>query len=234
MADSRMKGRVKGLLAGPPSDRLIPKQTAPNPPILPDRMPALADPEAQRQALQVLTLAQRTADDHVAAAQRQAETVRADARTAAEQIVRDAQEHAEHAMQETDQVVSQARLTAEQIIDDAQAEADNVGHGADKVLADAQAMAAQTINGAQAAAADLEREAKQRYEEAIGGLAEERAILQQQIDGLQQEIDALEQFDREYRTRLRVFMHSQLRALDEDEGSPPADLPAAIRATTTD
>jgi len=214
-----MKGRVKGLLAGSPADPdprdadlplgpRIPPQMMPPDYAMSPHPSGMADSEAERQALQVLMLARRTADEHVALANRQADAVRADARAAAEQIVREAQDAAERARREADRALSEAQQQANQIVHDAQAAANDLRNEADKERANARAAAVQTVDAAKAHAADLEREAEQRYEAAIGGLAEERAALQQ-------EIEALHQFDREYRTKLRVFMHSQLRALDE-------------------
>src|SRR5918912_1324279 len=49
----------------------------------------------QQQALQMLALAQRTAEDHIASAHSQADKIEADARVTAEQIVRDAQSQAD-------------------------------------------------------------------------------------------------------------------------------------------
>src|SRR5918993_1083629 len=174
-----MKGRVRGLFSGPSPENE-----------LPDQMPDPTDPDA-RQALQVLMLAQRTADDHVATAQHQAERIRADARATAEQIARDAQAHADDARRESD-----------------------------KALAEAQARAEQRVQEAQAHAEGLEREAEQRYEDAVGGLAAKREALQRQIEELQQ-------FDREYRERLRTFMEGQLRELGVNEpASSKGEAPA--------
>src|SRR6266511_1487428 len=133
VTDSRMKGRVKGLLGGTSRDHEVLDQTR-----------ILSDPGARRQALQVLALAQRTADEHVAAAQHQADNIRSDARANADA---------------------------------------------------------------------LEREANQRYQDAVGGLAAKRAALQQQTEALQKS-------DRDYRSRLRTFMQSQLRALGVNEPPP--------------
>lgn len=202
MADSRMKGRVKGLFASTSAEAELLDQTH-----------ALADPEAQRQALQVLVLAQRTADEHVAVARHQADKIRADALATAEQITREAQAHADGARREAGQALADARATADQIRRDAKAHADGARRDAEKVLSDARARAEEIAKSAQAAADDLEREAQQRYQDAVGGLAAKRADLQQQIE-------ALQQFDRDYRARLRLFMQRQLSALGEDE--PPA------------
>lgn len=237
MAEGRMKGRVKGLLAGhPDADPRTDADLPPGPRIPPQMLPpdhamasgprgssaGMADSDAERQALQVLMLARRTADEHVALANRQADAVRADARAAAEQIVREAQDAAERSRRDAERALSEAQTRANQIVHDAQAVADDLRNEAEQERADAHAAAGQTIDAAKAHAADLEREAEERYEEAIGGLAEERAALQQ-------EIEALHQFDREYRTRLRVFMHNQLRALDEGEPAT-GDLPMAADA----
>jgi len=173
VTDSR-KGRVKGLFAGTSPDHELPEQAH-----------GLPEPAAQHQALQVLVLAQRTADEHVAGAQHQADKVRAEARAMAERIVRDAQTHA-----------------------------DGVRRDADKILNDARARAEETARDAQAKADGLDREAQQRYQDVVGSLAAKRAALQQQIE-------ALQRFDRDYRAELRTFMQGQLRALGADE--PPSN-----------
>jgi cell division septum initiation protein DivIVA len=198
-----MKGRVKGLLGGAasPDDGLL------------DQMHDHPDPEAQR-ALQVLILAQRTADEHTATAHHQADNIRADARATAEQIVRDAQAHADNARREAAKALADARAMAEQIVRDAQAHGEGARRDSEKILSDARARAQEIAKDAQAAAAGLEREAQQRYDDVVGSLATKRDVLQEQIDGLQQ-------FDRDYRSRLRKFMHSQLRALGADD--PPSD-----------
>ena len=182
MADSRIKGRVRGLLGGPPPDDMYQHR---EPPV--DLTPGLPDPDAQRKALQVLTLAQRTADEHVASAQHQADNIRAAAQASAEQVARDAHAHAEHARQDADKTVADARAAAEQIAKDAQASADG-----------------------------LQREAQRQYDEVVGSLETKRTALQQQIE-------ALQEFDRDYRSRLRTFMRGQLDALGEEE--PPSRRP---------
>lgn len=210
-----MKGRVKGLLAGAPSDDMA----------LDDMHDAL-DPDAQRQALQVLILAQRTADDHVAGAQHQAGSIRSDARAAAEQIVRDAQGHADGARQDASKALSDARATAEQIVREAQAQADSTRREADKVLSDARAGAAEIVKDAQANAAELERDAQQRYDDVVGSLEGKRVALREQIE-------ALQQFDRDYRSRLAAFMQSQLRTLGAAMPVLDAEIPPPNSLTAT-
>jgi cell division septum initiation protein DivIVA len=206
VTDSRMKDRVKGLLAG----------TSPDNPAA-EHIEVHSDPSAPRQALQVLTLAQRTAEEHVAGAHQQADKIQADAQAAAEQIVRDAQAHAHNVRREADKVLSDARAAAEKAAQDAQAHADETRQSAEKILADARAAAQATAAEAQANADELKLLAEQRYQDVVGSLAGKREALQRQIE-------ALEQFDREYRARLTTFMQGQLRALWVDEPHVNAEI----------
>ena len=210
MTDSWMKGRVKGLHRETFPD----EERATDPPGA-----AQAEPPEQtnthpsrdvQQALQMLTLAQRTAEEHVASAHRQADQIHADARATAEQIVRDAQAQADAVRRQTDKALSDATARAAQIAKDAEAHADIARRDGDKIVSDARAQAAEIAKDAQASADGLKRQAQQRYEEMVGNLAAKREALQQQIE-------ALQEFDRDYRARLLTFMQAQLRALWVDE-----------------
>ena len=227
MSDSGMKGRVKGLLAGtaPAPREPVDQSEAPPPPTA-----GMSDPHAQQRALQVLTLAQRTADEHVASAHRQADKICADARATAEQIVRDAEAHAQGLQREADKTLSEARAKAGQVGRDAQTHADSTRRDADKVLAEARTQAEEIGKDAQANADELKHQAQQRYQDVVGSLAARREALQQQIE-------ALEQFDREYRSRLTTFMQAQLRALWVDEphvSADPESGPAPTSGTAPD
>jgi hypothetical protein len=57
----------------------------------------------------------------------------------------------------------------------------------------------------------------------VGSLGTKREALQQQIE-------ALENFDREYRQRLTTFMQGQLRALWVDQPQVSAELPEQVLA----
>jgi cell division septum initiation protein DivIVA len=199
VTDNRMKDRVKGLLGSPPGGE-IPEQP----------VAGSGGVDAPHQALHVLTLAQRTADQHVATAQAQADKIHEDAKANAEQIARDAQVHAHKVRQDADKTLADAREAAAQIARDARARADEAQREADKILSDAQAKAEQIAADAQANAEELKLQAEQRYQDVVGSLASKRESLQQQIE-------ALEQFDRDYRSRLTAFMQGQLRALWMDE-----------------
>lgn len=198
MTDSVVKARVKGMLGGP------------NPTNEPSEQMDPSGPTAPHQAVQVLALAQRTADEHVAGARREADRFHTDARAAAEQIVRDARAHAHGLQQEAEKALADAHATTAQMARDVKVRIDNAQRDAEKILSEAKARADGMAKDAQANADELGNQAKQRYEDVVGGLAAKREALQRQIE-------ALEQFDRDYRARLTTFMQNQLRGLWVDE-----------------
>lgn len=172
---------------------------------------AAADPVAQQhQALQVLTLAQRTAEEHVASARREVERIRADAQASAEQIIREAQANAQGLQQEAEKALSAAHASAAQIAREAQSRSDKAHREAETILSEARTKADDMAKHAQVSAEELRHQAEQKYQDVVGSLAAKREALQRQIE-------ALESFDREYRTRLTSFMQNQLRALWVDE-----------------
>jgi cell division septum initiation protein DivIVA len=195
VADSRIKGRVKGLLGGPPPNEAYQEPAyQESEPQYVDMTPGLPDPDAQRKALQVLNLAQRTADGHVATAQQQADAIRAAAQASAEQTGREAAAHAEQVRQDAAKTMADAKAAAEKIVQTAQAKAD-----------------------------ELERDAQRQYDEIVGSLETKRAALAEQIDGLQE-------FDRDYRSRLRTFMRGQLDALGDEQPASTKPAKPAQRA----
>ncbi len=210
MTDNRMKDRMKGLLGNVPPGGEGPEQSGGVQPGGSQPNGGPLGPDAPHQALHVLTLAQRTADQHVASAQAQADKIHEDAKAAAEQTARDAQVHAHKVRQDADKTLSEAREAAAQIAREARARAEEAQQEAERILADAQAKAEQIASEAQAGAEELKLQAEQRYHDVVGSLATKRESLQQQIE-------SLEQFDRDYRSRLTAFMQGQLRALWVDE-----------------
>jgi DivIVA domain-containing protein len=97
-------------------------------------------------------------------------------------------------------VLMMAQRTADDHVADARREAD-------KLLSDARSKAEEVTREARAKADALERDARQRHQEAMGGLDAKRSALQKHIE-------ELKQFEREYRTRLKAYLESQLRDLD--------------------
>jgi cell division septum initiation protein DivIVA len=174
------------------------------------------DNHIQQQALQMLALAQRTAEEHITTAQQRADKVQQEARTSAERIVRDAQAQAEEIRREAEKALNDAEARAAQIGEEAQAQAENSRRESQRIVSDARARAAEIVREAQAGADNLKRQAELRYEEMVGNLAAKREALQQQIK-------ALQEFDRDYRARLVAFMQGQLRALWVDDRSVDAE-----------
>jgi cell division septum initiation protein DivIVA len=209
VSDNRMKDRVKVLLNGTSSESETSEHALVSPP---------QQPAHPNQALQVLTLAQRTAEEHVARAHHQADKIRTDALAAAEQIARDAQVHAHNVRREADKVLTDARAASEQVARDSHARTEEARRTADKIVAEARAQSEQIVAEARASTEHLNQQARQRYDDVVGSLGTKREALQTQIE-------ALEHFDREYRSRLTAFMQHQLRALWVDQPQVNMDLP---------
>jgi TolA-binding protein len=68
---------------------------------------------------------------------------------------------------------------------------------------------------ARAKAAALDQDAERRHMEAMGSLEEKRSSLERKIEELRT-------FEREYRTRLRSYLESHLRDLDNRGSAEPA------------
>jgi cell division septum initiation protein DivIVA len=213
VTDNQIKARVKAVLNGTAADTA----TSEHPLVVPGGPVAPGGPLHPDHALQVLTLAQRTAEEHVAIAKRQADKIRSDAQAAADQSARDAQVHAHNVRCEADKVLSEARATSEQAARDARLRADDAKRTADQILAEAKSEAEAIVGDAQGHAEQLKLQAQQRYEDSVGSLIAKREALQQQIE-------ALENFDREYRARLTTFMQGQMRALWVDRPQVGAEL----------
>lgn len=97
-------------------------------------------------------------------------------------------------------VLMMAQRTADDHVNDARREAD-------KLLTEARTKAEELTRDARGKAEALERDARQRHQEAMGGLDAKRSALQKHIE-------ELKQFEREYRTRLKAYLESQLRDLE--------------------
>ncbi|HEX5205409.1 MAG TPA: hypothetical protein VFW27_36245, partial [Actinoplanes sp.] len=135
-----------------------------------------------------------------------------------EQIARDAQVHGHNVRREAEKILADARAAAEQIARDSHARTEEARRSAEKIVNDARSQAEQIGLDAQANADHLNLQARQRYDDVVGSLATKR-------EGLQNQIEALEQFDREYRQRLTAFMQGQLRALWVDQPQVIGELP---------
>ncbi|GAA4898175.1 DivIVA domain-containing protein [Stackebrandtia albiflava] len=92
-----------------------------------------------------------------------------------------------------------AQRTADEALDSARSEADTV-------LTEARTQAEEMVSQARAQADTLEREAKKQHQEVMGKLEAKRSALHKHIE-------ELKTFERQYRTRLKAYLESQLRDL---------------------
>ena len=105
-------------------------------------------------------------------------------------------------------VLSLAQQTADQAIAEARSEAN-------KIVGEARSRAEGLERDARAKADALERDAQEKHRVAMGSLESARATLERKVEDLRG-------FEREYRTRLKSYLESQLRELEERGSAAPA------------
>ncbi len=133
------------------------------------------------------------------------------------------------AQRTADQAIAEARAEAEQIVSAAQSEADSAVSAArgqaQSVVAAARGQAESTLSTAKSRAARVEADATAQAHAVTGGLEEQ----QRRLEG---RIEELRAFEREYRTRLKAYLQTQLRDLDSRTGPDDAGagVPAAARS----
>lgn len=117
---------------------------------------------------------------------------------------------AEDNMDTAARVLALAQQTADQAIADARREADETvtraRREADDILTKARRQAEQVIGDARARAETLERDAQERHRQAMGSLVTTR-------DELERKVEELRSFEREYRSRLKLYLENQLNEL---------------------
>jgi DivIVA domain-containing protein len=120
---------------------------------------------------------------------------------------------------ESDGMLAEARAKSEQLLSDARAKSDSMVNEArtraETMLNDARTRAETLERQARDKASTLEREAQRKYTETMNELNTEKSALGKKIDELRT-------IEREYRTRLRGFLESQLRELDDRGSAAPA------------
>lgn len=123
------------------------------------------------------------------------------------------------AKNEADSMLSDARTKSEQLLSDARTKSDGL-------VNDARARAETMLNDARTRAETLERqsrdkaatlvsEAERKQADIIGTITRDKSVLEKKIDELRT-------FEREYRTRLKTYLESQLRDLDGRGSAAPA------------
>jgi len=135
-------------------------------------------------------------------------------------------------------VLAMAQETAEKYVSDAKSEADRMigdaRSAADRMIGEARSKADSMVGEARTQASSVEREARgkattmvqdaeRRHNEIIGGLEERKGTLEKRIEELRT-------FEREYRTRLKSYLESQLRDLDGRGSAEPAAVAAVAGA----
>ncbi|MQA14442.1 MAG: DivIVA domain-containing protein [Pseudonocardiaceae bacterium] len=121
---------------------------------------------------------------------------------------------------EADGMLGEARTKSEQLLSEARAKADSMVNEArtraETMLNDARTRAETLERQAREKASSLERDAQRKHTETIGAINQEKSALEKRIDELRT-------FEREYRTRLKTYLESQLRELDGRGSAAPAE-----------
>ena len=124
------------------------------------------------------------------------------------------------AQQTADQHLAQAKAEAERLVTEAQANADaTVNDANDKAgrqLADAEARSKQLNDESAARAAQAIQDAEQRAATITSQFEQRKAALERRVEQLRT-------FEREYRTRLKSYLESQLRDLDASGAAETAN-----------
>jgi DivIVA domain-containing protein len=123
------------------------------------------------------------------------------------------------AQQTADQHLAQSKAESERLMAEAQAHADSA-------LAAAQQRSSKHVVEAEARARQLDQESAARATQAIQDAEQRAATITAQFEqrkaALERRVEELRTFEREYRTRLKSYLESQLRDLDASGRAEPA------------
>jgi DivIVA domain-containing protein len=124
------------------------------------------------------------------------------------------------AKSEADSMLSDARNKSEQLLSDARAKSDGLVNDArsraETMLNDARTRAETLERQSRDKAAQLVGDAERKQTEIIGSITRDKSVLEKKIDELRT-------FEREYRTRLKTYLESQLRDLEGRATAAPSD-----------
>src|ERR1700757_847244 len=138
----------------------------------------------------------------LALAQDTADRLTGTAKTEADKLLADARANA-------DSILSEPRHTAETTVADAR-------QRSDAMLADAQMRAETQLRQAQEKADALQSDAERKHSEIMGTINQQRTVLEGRLEQLRT-------FEREYRTRLKTYLESQLEELGQRGSAAPVD-----------
>jgi DivIVA domain-containing protein len=121
---------------------------------------------------------------------------------------------------ESDKMLADARANADQILSEARHTADTAvteaRQRADAMLADAQTRSETQLRQAQEKADALQADAERKHSEIMGTINQQRTVLEGRLEQLRT-------FEREYRTRLKTYLESQLEELGQRGSAAPVD-----------
>lgn len=135
-------------------------------------------------------------------AQEMAERLTVEAKTEADKMLSDARNRSE-------QLLSEARVKSDGLVNDARARAETM-------LNDARTRAETLDRQSRDKATTLVVDAERKQTEIINNIHRDKSVLEKKIDELRT-------FEREYRTRLKTYLESQLRDLEGRGSAAPAD-----------
>jgi DivIVA domain-containing protein len=121
---------------------------------------------------------------------------------------------------EADKLLGDARANADHMLAEARREADatvtDARQRADAMLADAQMRSETQLRQAQEKADALQADAERKHSEIMGTINQQRTVLEGRLEQLRT-------FEREYRTRLKTYLESQLEELGQRGSAAPVD-----------
>jgi DivIVA domain-containing protein len=172
-----------------------------------------------RQQLQQAQLAAQQAQQQAQAAAQQAQAAAPGPGGVSDEHHAQAVQMLALAQQTADQHLAQSKSEAERLLAEAQANA----HAS---LTNAQSQSDKHLAEAKTRAEQIERESSTKASQAVQD-AEQRAStitaqLEQRKSALERRVEELRTFEREYRTRLKSYLESQLRDLDASGRAEPA------------
>jgi DivIVA domain-containing protein len=124
------------------------------------------------------------------------------------------------AIAEADKLVADARANAEQIVtearDIAETTVNDAQQRADATLTDAQTRSETQLRQAYEKADFLQADAERKHTEFMNTINQQRSVLEGRLEQLRT-------FEREYRTRLKTYLESQLEELGQRGSAAPVD-----------
>ena len=121
---------------------------------------------------------------------------------------------------ESEKMMADARANADQILTEARQPAETTvteaRQRADAMLADAQSRSETQLRQAQEKADALQADAERKHSEIMGTINQQRTVLEGRLEQLRT-------FEREYRTRLKTYLESQLEELGQRGSAAPVD-----------